>query len=182
MSEWTAQLDREMSLLSEATEQALSPGQLRTETVTDPPGIRVDGLFRCRPADLFELLTNYSGLPQHIHGLREAEILDSQGQDHLVRFTMKLPFPVGRITWTNRVVTRQIGESYGVSWTLAGGELRENRGRLVVAPHDENPALTRARYLVDVETNFRLPRSAERLASRWLVPRIVGHLRTVVES
>ena len=141
----------------------------------------MQALARCQPATMIDLLTNYEDMPRYIFGLERAELLDLDGDTAVVRFTMNLPFPIGRVVWMNTLTTRHVGDSWSIDWTLVDGDLRVNEGRLILAEHGRHPFGTYARYLVRVESKSVLPSKAERLATRWLLPKIVGKLRRVVE-
>jgi len=182
MATTTSAASNNLVELDEAAVRTLKAGRIITSVQHSPPGVRAQALIRCPPQQLLALLTNYQSMPQHIFGLERADVLRSHGDTASVRFTMKLPFPVGRITWTNSIQRKVIGGIYSLDWTLVDGDLEFNDGRLVMTTHREDGAFTYANYTVRVRTRSRLPRSAERLATCWLLPKIVGTLRRVAEE
>jgi uncharacterized membrane protein len=165
-----------------ATETAhLESGRLITAVHPDHAGVDVQALLACSPDRLLNILTNFEEMPRHIYGLERVEVLERAEDEAIVRFTMKLPFPVGRVRWTNQIRFRSIDQAHAIEWTLLDGDLRANAGRLVLTPHRGHEDRTYARYRVHVESRFALPKSAERLATRWLLPKIVNRLRRVAE-
>jgi len=121
-------------------------------------------------------------MPNHIVGLKAVDVLSVSGQTSSVGFLMKLPFPVGRVSWTNSIQTRVVGNHHVIEWTLLDGGLKANDGRLVLSPYRGQMHLTHARYCVNVSSQSVLPKAAERLATRWLIPKIVGRIRRAVEN
>ena len=112
--------DNYLSLDATATKQ-LESGKLLTAVTSAPPGVEVQALVRCSPEHMLSLLTDYRAMPQRIFGLERAEVLQSSGETSTVRFTMKLPFPVGRLVWTNSIQTRSAGGIHSLEWTLLDG-------------------------------------------------------------
>lgn len=161
---------------------ALESGKLISTVLNSPPGVEVQAIMRCSPESILKLLTNYEEMPEHIYGLERAEILSSTSGTRPVRFTMKLPFPVGTIQWTNIIEKRSSESVHSLEWKLVGGDLEVNDGRLIMTNHNGLADVTYARYQVRVQSRTRMPKSAERLAVRWLVPRIVTRLRNALET
>ncbi len=160
----------------------LERGELLTTVSTTSPGVEVQTLIARDPAHIFSMLTDYGRLPERVFALREAHVLNRNAHEATVRFTMKLPFPIGSVTWTNVVHARQLERTYSIEWALMDGDLRVNDGRLVMSPHREHANITHAHYRVNVESRTRLPKSAERLATRWLLPKVVTQLRQAIEA
>lgn len=167
--------------LDRSEAQKLRAGKVITTLQHSPPGVEVKAVMRRSPHEMLALLTNYEQMPQHIFGLERAEVLRRDGDTSTVRFTMKLPFPVGRVAWTNLIRTNSFGSSYALEWSLIDGDLAVNEGRIVMMPHCGDSDFTFADYTVRVQTRSVLPESAQRLATRWLLPKIVAKLRRVVE-
>jgi hypothetical protein len=86
------------------------------------------------------------------------------------------------VVWTNLIETRASGGIYSLEWTLLDGDLEINDGQLVMTAHRGNSDFTYANYTVRVQSRSALPKAAERLATRWLLPKIVGMLRRVAEG
>lgn len=150
-------VDSGLRTLDPTSAAKLEDGGLRATTRSDPPGVEVEAIIRCAPGRIFELLTNYEEMPRHIYGLEAARVVgQADGAQH-VRFSMKLPFPVGRVEWTNAIQTRQLGQLHAIEWSLVGGDLRTNEGRLVMASYRGQPGVTYSRYTVSVETRSALP-------------------------
>ena len=166
---------------SERIWRRLDRGELVVARQSQPPGLRLDAVAACTPERMWHLLGDFESLPAHIPALRTARVLRQRDGEAEVRFTMKLPFPVGQLSWTNRIKTRQYGQSFGIAWELVEGDLQANSGRLLLAPYRGHPARTHARYQVQVETRSRLPRSAQRLATGWLLPKVIARLRDIAE-
>lgn len=167
---------------SVADSKLLEAGKVLTAVEGDPPGLFLQTLIRCRPEAMMTLLTNYRDMPEHIFGLQGAEVRSREGDTTAVRFTMKLPFPVGRLVWTNRVQTHLRGAVHSLSWTLIDGNLDANDGHLILQPYRGQPNLTHASYRVRVQPRTSLPRAVHEWAAQRLVPRIVAKLTRAVEQ
>lgn len=137
----------------------------------------------CPPERVMELLTNYEDLPSHIFCLHEVEVLRRFDTTASVRYTMKLPFPLATVQWTNLVSAESIGDgAFRMEWTLVEGDLAECRGQILLHPAGEFGSETRALYQIHVEHRNRLPRSAQQLVIRWLMPRVINRLCKKLEA
>lgn len=169
----------------DATRQhRLVAGELLTTPTTGAngaPGVIVEALLNCPPEAVWKVLTDYERLPDVLMGLRTARVVTTTPEYDDVHFGVKLPFPVGALAWTNRLRRVAQGRLYAISWEYVGGGLKENAGRLTLAPHGPAGMQTYARYQVQVQTRSRLPRSAQGLATRWLLPKVFKGLRRAVE-
>jgi hypothetical protein len=168
--------------LDSRSREKLEAGRVLSAIQSSPPGVEVKALARCSPNHMLELLSNYPAMPEHIFGLERAEVLRYSGATSTVRFTMNLPFPVGRVVWTNLIQARSIGGIHSLEWTLLDGDLEINDGRLVMTAYQGNSNVTYANYRVRVKSRSAFPKIAERLATRWLLPRVVGKLLRVAEE
>jgi hypothetical protein len=146
------------------------------------PGVFVHGLLRCSPDQVWDILIDYRSLSEAIFGLSSAEVVEGAPGDAAVRFTMKLPFPFGAISWINRVRAEEREGLYVVSWDYLEGDLATNEGWLAMTQHGAGGDQTYVHYQVQVGTRSRLPRSAERLALKRILPKVVERLRKVAES
>jgi uncharacterized membrane protein len=144
--------------------------------------VRLEAVFACTPARAWSLITDFEALPKLVHGLERVEVLSRNGSAARVEFSMKLPFPVGRLSWINQVDITEREDFYVASWTLDGGDLQANEGRILVVRYPAKDVATYARYEVHVATRSRLPERAQHLATCWLLPKIVGKLRRVAEA
>ena len=167
---------------TESVQRRLQSGRVIATTEHDPPSARVEAVFDCAPERVWMLLNRYRELPKLIVGLDSATVLNRSDGEATVEFSMKFPFPIGRIVWVNRISSRRYGDAYGISWRLLSGNLVENSGRLVLARYEGDRNKTYANYLVQVQTRVPLPRAAQRFVTKWLLPRIVKRLRDVAED
>ena len=169
----------ELALLAEQR-SALERGQLLVQqspvSGSRLPAVEVQALLPCPPAQAHRLITSYAAIPRTIFGVDEAVVLCQASAGDTVRFSMTLPFPLGRLQWTNQV-THQIERGcYRTRWSYLSGDLKENQGQLFLAPYGDGDR-SYAHYRVHVELRGRVPSSAQRLATRWLLPKVVKRLR-----
>ena len=159
-------------------------GSDRVAAITDTDKGRacVEALLDCKPLRVFELLTDYPNLPRHIVGLLEASLIGKSNETASVQFTMKLPFPIGRVRWTNHIKTHQPEGSYCIEWSLAEGDLSACNGNIVLRPTGELGMKTQASYQIHVSQRSRVPKRVERMAVNWLLPRVVRRLCAKLES
>ena len=159
-------------------------GSDRVAAVTDTDTGRacVEALLDCEPLRVFELLTDYPNLPMHIVGLLEASLIGKSNETASVQFTMKLPFPIGRVCWTNHIRAHQSEGNYRIEWVLVEGDMSACNGNIVLRPTGDLGMKTQACYQIHVSQRSRLPKRAERMAVNWLLPRVVRRLCTKLES
>lgn len=159
-------------------------GNDRVAAVTDTNSGRacVEAVLECEPRQVFALLTDYENLPSHIVGLREAAFLGKAHGASSVQFTMKLPFPIGRVRWTNLIEASECDGTYRIQWSLVEGDLSECNGSIVLAPANRLGTKTKASYQIHVSQKSRIPKRAERMAVNWLLPRVVRRLCAKLES
>ncbi len=154
-----------------------------TTTNPDTGCAQVDALLDCSASSIFAVLTDFENLPDHIYGLEEAFVHVQQGNRASVRYRMKLPFPLGRVAWTNVVTTSQRDDgTHCLEWVLVEGDLSQCRGRIQLSPIGENGNQTFARYEIHVEHKNRLPKKAQQLAIRWLMPKVIVRLCKRLEA
>ncbi len=176
---------RDRIVLPENRRSELERGDIivkRLPSAKGVPGVFVHGLLRCSPDQVWNILIDYRSLSEAIFGLSSAEVVEGAPGDASVRFTMKLPFPFGSLSWINRVSAVERGGLYVVSWDYLEGDLETNEGWLAMSQHGEGGEQTYVHYQVHVGTRRRLSRSVERLAVQRLLPRVVERLRQVAES
>tara|TARA_R110002096_G_scaffold239101_1_gene430703 strand:- start:63481 stop:64014 length:534 start_codon:yes stop_codon:yes gene_type:complete len=159
-------------------------GNDRAAVVTDTNSGRacIEAVLECEPQEVFELLTDYENLPSHIVGLQEATFLGKANGASSVQFTMKLPFPIGRVCWTNLIEASECDGTYKIEWSLVEGDLSACNGSIVLAPAEGLPRRTKASYQIHVSQKSRIPKRAERMAVNWLLPRVVRRLCAKLES
>ena len=151
-------------------------------TDTDTGRACVEAIIKCEPLRVYELLTDYRNLPTHISGLRGASLIGQSNDSASVEFTMKLPFPIGTVRWTNTIKTHESDGSYRIAWTLVEGDLTECSGNIVMRPADDLGTTTRASYQIHVSQRSLLPKRAQRTAVNWLLPRVARRLFAKLES
>ena len=176
---------RDRIVLPEGRRSELERGNIIVEKLPSAegvPGVVVHGVLRCSPDRVWDLLIDYRSLSEAIFGLSSAEVVEGAPGDAVVRFTMKLPFPFGAITWINRVRAVEREGLFVVSWDYLEGDLETNEGWLAMTQHGEGGEQTYVHYQVQVGTRGRLARSVERLAVTRLLPKVVERLRKVAES
>jgi uncharacterized membrane protein len=163
---------------------ALKFGRKRVASVSDAATGKatVEAIIDCHSSRVIELLTNFEDLPRHIFCLHEASVLRQFEGNATVRFTMKLPFPLGTVTWTNLITTRHHEASDSLEWLLLEGDLSECKGSIVLRQIGEGGEQTHASYQIHVEHKNRLPKRAQRMAVQWLLPRVISRLCKRLES
>lgn len=159
-------------------------GQKRVTTSSDAATGRakVEAIIQCHPSRVINLLTNFEDLPKHIFCLHKATILRQAEGTATVQFTMKLPFPLGTVSWTNLVTSRRSNGTDSLEWLLLEGDLRECKGSMVLKQIGESGGQTHASYQIHVEHKSRLPKRAQRMAVQWLLPRVVNRLFKKLET
>ena len=154
-----------------------------TTTNPDTGCAQVDALLDCSPSSIFAVLTDFENLPRHIYGLEEALVLVQHENTASVRYHMKLPFPLGRVVWTNVVTTSQsVGGAHCLEWELVDGDLSQCSGKIQLIPTGEHGNQTFARYEIRVAHKNRLPKKAQELAVRWLMPKVINRLCKRLEA
>ena len=144
--------------------------------------VRAEGVVQSEPKAVVERLADFEQLASFLPGLRESSVLSRGASWKTVRFEMKLPFPVGRLVWTNRIVERVVDDGFCFEWQLISGDLAENDGRLEILSMPGNPAASLLRYAVNAKTKRAFPLAAQRLATRWLLPRVMLSVRAALEN
>jgi len=172
----------ELRHLSALDNARLDSGDLITSIHHESGRCEVQAVFDCAPAVLMGLITNYEDMPDHIFGLEQVDLLERYRDVLTLRFTMKLPFPIGKIVWSNVIKTTSTGSGHSLEWTLVEGDLKRNEGSLILLNHRGNPNRTYARYSVSVQSAMNFPKKVELMMTRWLVPRVVEKLRRVAEA
>lgn len=159
-------------------------GRKRVTTSTDAAigRAKVEAIIDCPPARIIEILTDFEALPNHIFCLHKASILRQAEGTATVRFTMKLPFPLGLVSWTNLISCQSSEGSDSLEWLLLEGDLSECKGSIVLRETAESGAQTHASYQIHVEHKSRLPKRAQRMAVQWLLPRVIKNLCKKLES
>jgi len=154
-----------------------------TTTNPDTGCAQVDALLDCSPSGIFAVLTDFENLPNHIYGLEEAFVLAQHENTASVRYRMKLPFPLGRVAWTNVVTMSQHhGGTHCLEWVLVEGDLSQCSGKIQLSPTGDNGNQTFARYEIRVAHKNRLPKKAQELAVRWLMPKVINRLCKRLEA
>ena len=129
---------RDRIVLPEGRRSELERGNIIVEKLPSAegvPGVVVHGVLRCSPDRVWDLLIDYRSLSEAIFGLSSAEVVEGAPGDAVVRFTMKLPFPFGAITWINRVRAVEREGLFVVSWDYLEGDLETNEGWLAMTQH-----------------------------------------------
>lgn len=150
----------------------------RYRTSDGARAVEVEVLVAAPPSRVHRLMTTYERLPEAIVGLDRADVVWRVGGVAQVDFAMKLPFPIGRLHWTNRIAWRSNDSVHEIAWEYVDGDLGDNTGELILEPWGD---ITRAVYRVRIATHGPIPGAAERLALRWLLPKVVSRLREAIE-
>ncbi len=143
--------------------------------------IEIKSNIKGQPSAVAAIFRDYQSMPIWIPGLRSATVV-SHESPMVVAFDMKLPFPVGKLQWTNKISHTNQNGVYKVEWTYVDGVFLDNAGLVTFAPHPSANEYTVANYHVVMELKTKIPMVAQRIGSRWLVPRAIDRLRNYIEE
>ena len=102
---------------------------------------------------------------------------------------MDLPLTSRHLTWVNEITTRQVANQFAIQWSLLGGDLEHNEGRMTVAPFtppiptvDYAGPQSLVRYNVRISASGMVRASAQNMVTRWLLPVLIQRLRGTLET
>jgi ribosome-associated toxin RatA of RatAB toxin-antitoxin module len=128
------------------------------------------------PETILAVITDMEAYPEWAEGVREAEVLDTDGEGRPLRTRYEVDAKVVEVSYT-------LAYTYGegrVEWTLVEGEtLKQLDGSYVLAPSDGATDVT---YTIEADVDIPLPGFMKKRAAKQILDQGLEGLKQRAES